>query len=99
MQIPKQIAEFADQVRTKTAELSDLVAQYNDLSERRQKISEIPQEYLKVQPFSPEDVRRLLLQGMDVELERINADADELRGNIYRISCDYPDFLNNQNQQ
>ena len=99
MQVPEQIIKFADEVRTQASHLSELVAKYNDLSDKRQKISEISQEYLRVQPFSPEDARHLLLKGIDVELGRVKEEAQDVSSKLYATSCGYPDSLIEENQQ
>ncbi len=87
MQVPKQIIQFAADVRNKTSDLTELVAKYNDLLGKKQKISEIPKEYLNVQPIGdPELTRKLIMDGIGVESARLDAQIKDKIDEIYSIA-------------
>ena len=90
MQIPASISKFSEDVHTAMSELSNLVAKHNQMVEYRQKISEIPREYLRVQPIeSPEALRRFILDGIGVEITCLEGQIRGKIGEIYSIADNY----------
>lgn len=90
MQIPSKTSKFSEDVRTAMSELSNLVAKYNQMVEYRKKISEIPKEYLKVQPIDdPEQVRRFIIDGIGIEMTCLDAKIKDKNDEIYSIANNY----------
>lgn len=90
MQIPANLSKFSEDVRTAMSELSELVAKYNDLSNKRQKISEISKEYLRVQPIeNPEELRKFICDGIHVEMSCLELQIQSKIDEIYSIADNY----------
>lgn len=90
MQIPANISKFSDDVRTAVSELSQLVDKHSNLLRYRQEISEISPSYLKVQPIGdPEELRRFILDGIGVEMSRIEGMVRSKIDEIYTIADNY----------
>ncbi len=94
MQVPKQIIQFRQEVCEASARLSEMVAEYNAIVQKRDEIYKISKEYLHVKPIGdPEVTRRLIIQGIDVEIESMKPKIEALIDEIYALECQKPDRM------
>ena len=100
MQVPKQIIQFRQDVCEVSARLSEMVAEHNAIVHKRNEISKISKEYLHIKPIGdPEVTRRLIIQGINVEIESMKPRIEALIDKIYALGCEKPDRVDYSTKQ